>query len=406
MKRKGLVLAAVAGAVLLGGWGAYAWLHRKGPEVKYRTAKVERGDVVNAVRATGTVQPIQQVQVGTQVNGPILKLNADYNSVVKAGDIVAQIDPSVYEARVAQDRANLQQAEASVEQARAKLLQADKELERTQKLAKLEMVPVSELETAAANRDVCAAQVRLDEASVSQARATLRVSQANLDYTTIRSPVDGVVIARNVNAGQTVVASMTAQTIFLVATDLSRVQVEASVPEADIGGVQEGQPVAFTVDAYDREFTGSVTQVRLASTSVQNVVTYPVIITAENPERKLFPGMTASISCEISRTNDVLKIPNAALRFQPELAAKTNSQHRAAGKRKPGHRAVWVNGATGPSRVEVRTGISDGSFTAVTGDGLAEGDEVITGMLDGSAAPANGTVNPFVPRMPARRGMR
>ena len=404
MRSKGWILTAVAGVALLGGWGAYAWLHHKGQETKFRTARVERGDVVNAVRATGTVQPIQQVQVGTQVNGPILKLNADYNSVVKAGDIVAQIDPTVYEARVAQDQANLQQAESSVVQARAKLLQAEQELERTQKLAKLEMVPTSELETAAANRDVLAAQVKLAEASVSQARAALRVSKANLDYTTIRAPVDGVVIARNVNEGQTVVASMTAQTIFLVATDLSRIQVEASVPEADIGGVREGQPVVFTVDAYDREFTGSVAQVRLASTSVQNVVTYPVIINAANPELRLFPGMTASISCEIDRTNDVLKIPNAALRFEFGSVGKTNSQHQASGKRKWGHRAVWVNSPAGPSRVEVETGITDGSFTAVTGDALAEGQEVITGVLEGGAA--NETVNPFVPRMPARRGMR
>lgn len=400
MNRKGWIITVVAGLAILGGVGAYSWMKHKGTGPKYRIARVERGDVVQAVRATGIVQPIKQVQVGTQVNGPIQKLYVDYNSVVKTGDLVAQIDPTVYEARAAQDQANLLQAEASVEQSRAKLLQAEKELERAQKLEKLELVPTSELDAAAANRDVLAAQVRLAEASVSQARATLRVSQANLDYTTIRSPVDGIVIARNVNEGQTVVASMSAQTIFLVATDLSQIQVEASVPEADIGSVRPGQPVVFTVDAYDREFTGSVTQVRLASTSVQNVVTYPVIINASNTEGRLFPGMTASLSCEISRAHDVLKLPNAALRFQLESAGKTNTQDRAAGKRRMGLRGVWVNGPDGPSHVEVETGSTDGSFTAITGGALVEGQDVITGLLEAGAS--TDTVNPFVPRMPRR----
>jgi HlyD family secretion protein len=195
---------------------------------------------------------------------------------------------------------------------------------------------------------------------------------------------------------------MTAQTIFLVATDLSQVQVEASVPEADIGSVREGQPVAFTVDAYDREFTGSVAQVRMASASVQNVVTYPVIIKAANPEGRLFPGMTASLSCEISRADNALKIPNAALRFQPESAARTNAQARVPGKARKAQRTVWVKGPGGLASIDVEAAVTDGSYTALERGALVEGQEIITGILEAGAAAE--TVNPFVPRMPRRGG--
>jgi HlyD family secretion protein len=344
---------------------------------------------------------------------------------------VAQIDPRVYEARLAQDEASLTQALASVEQADARLAQADRELGRARELARRDMQSQAELDAAQAERDILAAQAKLSRAAVEQGQAALRLSRANLEYTRIRSPVDGVVIARNVSEGQTVVASMTAQVLFTVATDLRRIQVEASVPEADIGKVRAGQPVTFTVDAHDQTFHGTVAQVRMAATTVQNVVTYTVVIDAENPEGKLFPGMTATITCEIARRADALKVPNAALRFRPPAAAdgatarsgeKTGTGRLAGGgasggvsggaARKPGsgdrsRQAVWIQKSSdaAPERVTVGLGITDGQFTELAdAAGLAEGREVLVGLAEAKAEAK--TVNPFVPVFPGRNRPR
>lgn len=411
--KKGMII--VAGILLLAAAtvGTYAFLGRHEAPKAYRTALVERGDLIQTVRATGTVEPIFLVQVGTQVNGPIRKLFVDYNDRVKAGDIVAQIDPAVYEAHLARDKANLSQCEANVEQTEAKLAQADKDLARSRELAKRDMLSQSELDAAVATRDALAAQIKVVRAAVEQARAALSTSQTELDYTTIRSPVTGVIINRNVSEGQTVVASMSAQVLFSIATDLKKMQVQASIPEADIGRVSVGQPVSFTVDAYDENFTGSVTQIRLAAATVQNVVTYPVVITAANPDGKLFPSMTANISCEVARRTDVLKVPNAALRFTPPDApaeGKTASRENgksggnAHGERRNRGAKVWILGPGGvPQSVRVAVGISDGAFTELKTPGtLTEGTSVLTGLADTSATPT--TVNPFTPQMP--RGMR
>jgi HlyD family secretion protein len=380
---------------------------------QYRTAKVECGNITQTVRATGTIQPIKLVQVGTQVNGPIRKLYVDFNSQVKAGDLVAQIDPTTYEARLAQDQANLIQSQANVEQTRAKLVQAEKELERTQKLTAREMLSQSDLDSATATRDTLTAQMKVSEAAVAQAQAALRLSQANLGYTTIKSPVDGVVINRNVSEGQTVVASMSAQVLFLIATDLRKIQVEASIPEADIGNVAMGQLVIFNVDAYEQSFTGTVTQIRMAASTVQNVVTYPVIIEADNPGNKLFPGMTADIVCEVARHDNVLKVPNAALRFKPEdraaATAETPAKPKgkgAAARAERGYKIWAQKPETGtPRPIFVSLGITDGAFTEVRGDSsLAEGQDIITGIQVANSTQEK-TVNPFTPKVPgtARR---
>ncbi|MEI8120995.1 MAG: efflux RND transporter periplasmic adaptor subunit [bacterium] len=396
----GIVLVAIA---VTGYFAIRYYSESKSKESRYKTAPVERGDVVQTVRATGTIQPIRLVQVGTQVNGPIRKLYVDYNSQVKAGDLVAQIDPTTYEARLAQDQANLIQSQANVEQTKVRLTQAEKELERANKLTAREMISQADLDTAVATRDALLAQLKVVQAAVAQAEASLRLSKANLGYTTISSPVDGVVIARNVSEGQTVVASMTAQVLFLIATDLRRIQVEASIPEADIGNIALGQRVTFTVDAFDLVFTGAVTQIRMAAVTVQNVVTYPVVIQADNPGTKLFPSMTADIVCEVARHENVLRIPNAALRFKPEEKDKTAKngkdnnapRRRARLDQKP---RLWIQtpDGNGVKPVSISLGITDGAFTELRDPGtLTENQDVITGML--VVSDDEKTVNPFTP---------
>jgi len=409
------IISLVLLAAGIAGFFSYrAWSSGKNGAPNYRTVPLERGDVIQTVRATGIIQPIKLVQVGTQVNGPIQKLYVDFNSRVKAGDLVAQIDPTTYQARLAQDQANLIQSQANVEQTQAKLTQAEKELERTKTLAAREMLSQSDLDSALATRDTLTAQLKVVQAAVAQAKAALQLSQANLGYTTISSPVDGVVINRNVSEGQTVVASFNAQVLFSIATDLQKIQVEASIPEADIGNVAAGQQVTFTVDAYNEQiFTGTVTQVRMAASTVQNVVTYPVIIEAVNPDLKLFPGMTADIICEVAHHANVFKVPNAALRFKPEesLAAETPTPAKGKGKSDRADRAhkIWVlipeTGRIHPASVSL--GITDGAFTEIKGShSLVVGQPIITGIQVTSNNEK--TVNPFTPQMPGagRRATR
>ena len=394
--------------------GVMVWIFRREKTVgQYRTAKIERGTLVQTVRATGVVQPVKLVQVGTQVNGPVRKLYVDYNDQVKEGDLVAQIDPTVYEAQLARDDANLKQSSASVEQTQAKLVQVSNELVRATELARRDMVSQAELDTALADRDSLAAQLKVAEAAVDQSKAALRLSRANLGYTTIRSPVDGVVIARNVDEGQTVVASMSAQTLFSIATDLNTMQIETSVPEADIAGIKTGKTARFRVDAFEETFTGVVQQIRLSSAAVQNVVTYPVILHASNPQMKLFPGMTANVDFEVASRTNCLIVPNAALRFTPESAAgKATAQAPApapasgSGDRARGRGPrVWIQPDAGaaPTSVVVRAGITDGSQTEIREPTkLRENDAVLTGIAKPGVAAAE-TVNPFMPKMPGGR---
>lgn len=412
MKRWIIVIVAllIAGT---GAWFAWKkWGHREKP-ILYRTVKVERGAVVQIVRATGTVQPVKLVQVGTQVNGPIMKLGADFNSNVKAGDVVAQIDPAVYQANLAQADATLTRSRASVDEMAARLLQASNDLERANGLARRDLLSKADLDTAVVNAAADVAELKMAEAQVKQNEAALQLAKANLGYTTITAPVDGVVVSRNVDEGQTVVASMSAQTLFTIATDLRTVLISASVPEADIGQIRERQQVTFNVDAYPLVFTGAVDQVRLAASTVQNVVTYPVIVRAANPDLKLFPGMTANISCIVAEHNDVLKVPNAALRFKPDKTARPDKTGKpaAAGEapaRKSGGESrpkLWVQTPEGGLKpLHVTTGITDGAFTEVSGDELTEDQTIVTG-IDDTASQAS-VVNPFMPTPPASRQTR
>lgn len=408
MKRWIIALPLLATLAAGGGW---YWKHASEQEGKtrYRTTRLERGDLIQTVRASGLIAPLRLVDVGTQVNGPINKLYVDFNSKVKAGDLVAQIDPTTYEAKLAQDQANLIAAQANVEQINAKLVQAEKELTRTRKLAEQKMLSETDLDSAIALRDSLAAQIKVAMASIDQTKASLRLSQANLGYTTIRSPVDGVVITRNVSQGQTVVASLNAMTLFKIATDLGTIQVEASIPEADIGRVAEGQIVTFTVDAYDTIFTGRVTQVRMSANTQQNVVTYPVMVSADNPDRKLFPGMTAIIICEVARRTNVLKVANAALRFKPVEKTQPNSENKAKrkGLRMVQRPKLWIlkEGTEALQPVPISLGITDGSFTEIVEPcRLAEGQDLVTGIEANDDEEK--TVNPFVPQMPSRRVAR
>lgn len=392
----GIVLCAAVAA------GIWWWRSRAEPAPRYRTVPVEKGELVQTVRATGSVKPRRLVEVGTQVNGPIQKLYVDYNDTVKEGDLVAQIDPTVYKARLAQEQANLLQSEASVDQARARLGQAEKNLARAQELARRDMISQADLDQAVAERDTLAAQRKVAEASVAQSRAALQMAEANLGYTVIRSPVDGVVIDRNVSEGQTVVASMTAKTLFMIATDLRQVEIEASIPEADIGTIRPDQTVTFTVDAHTDTFTGKVAQIRLAAKTYQNIVTYPVIVRAENKDGKLFPGMTANILCEVAHRQDIVKVPNAALRF------RMPSQKEGTGRRKEKATKVWVLRAPGgrPESVRVTLGVTDGTHTELKDPGgIAAGDEVVVG-TNALDSVSKDVVNPFAPPAPPRRRPR
>ncbi|MFZ4396129.1 MAG: efflux RND transporter periplasmic adaptor subunit [Kiritimatiellia bacterium] len=402
-----------------GGGGWYAWRKwgRQEKAATYRTVKVERGEVLQIVRATGIVQPVKLVQVGTQVNGIVQKLYVDFNSRVKAGDVVARIDPSVYQANLSQGEANLARNQAAVDEARAGLLKATNDLARATGLASKQLISNADLDSAIASAASASAQLKVAIAQVQQTAAALDLARANLSYTVITAPVDGIVIARNVDEGQTVVTSMSAQTLLTIATDLRTVLISASVPEADIGPVSPGQKVTFNVDAYPTAFTGTVDQIRLAASTVQNVVTYPVMVRAENPGEKLFPGMTANISCVIAERTNVLRVANAALRFKPENADAAGKSGKSGKSDKPP--AVAGNSGTPPrsgrsgekkpklyvqqpdgslTPLRITTGITDGTFTEVSGDDLSEGQEVVAGLLNNGAKSA--VVNPFMPTPP------
>lgn len=430
------IVAAAAGAWLYLTNGASA----RSTEVKTRTAKVERGEVVEVVAASGTVQPVLLVQVGTQVSGVIEKLFKDFNSPVKAGETIAQLDPRRLEAQVVQDEAALARARAEVARVKAELARAKSEERRQRMLAERKLTSDAELEAAIAAAAALAAQIEVAEAAVKQAEASLEMARVNLGYATIVSPIDGIVVSRSVDVGQTVAASLSAPTLFTIANDLTKVQIQASVPEADIGRIRAGQRATFNVDAHpERTFEGVVSQVRLASTVNQNVVTYTVLVDAQNQDGHLLPGMTANVSFEIARSpEDGLRVPSAALRLrppegavEPAVAPRARLDGRAGGpasgieagtgprvaarERRPGGgddvAKVYVPGVAGRLRaVPVRRGVSDGAMTHVVPldpAALPEGAEVVTAVIpegDGADAPLQ---NPFAPpRMGGGRGGR
>jgi HlyD family secretion protein len=345
----------------------------KGDTTSYRTEAVTRGDIQQAITATGTVNAVTTVLVGTQVSGTIKELFVDFNSHVKKGQLIAQIDPEMFEAQAAQARANVTKADAAFQD-------AERTLKRNQELFSRNLVPRSDLDTAETNYYSSKAQLE-------QAKAALRVSETNLRYTRILSPVDGVVISRNVDIGQTVAASFQTPTLFTIAQDLTKMQINTNVAESDIGMVQVGQDVEFTVDAYpDTTFKGKVWQIRQAPITVQNVVTYDVVIQVDNRDLKLMPGMTANVTIIIVTKHDVLRITNAVLRFRMTDKAAGDGSSAARGGSAAGMKgpAVWVLENGKPRRVAITPGISDGTYTEIASGDIKEGQNVIIESLKGN----------------------
>ena len=439
----------------------------KGP-VQYYTAKVETGEIKQVVEATGTINAVITVQVGSQVSGTIAKLYVDFNSHVRKGQLIAQIDPPLFQGALSQAKADLENARANLAvavantaKARAADAQTKADYERNLGLSKQGVISQQSLDVAKANAESAAAQVSAALAQENQARAQVQqkqaaveVAQTNLDYTTIHAPIDGTVVARNVDVGQTVAASLQAPTLFTIAQDLTKMQVYAKTDESDVGQIRSGQKITFKVDAYPREtFTGTVSQVRMNSTVVQNVVTYDTIIDFNNPELKLFPGMTAYVSIPVATAANVLKVPNGALRYKPDLPAEeiralyqTHGIPEGAGSRPQSSKAETApaggarsqgagarKGATGggagdgSSRAEesqapkydtqvvwklledkslepvrIKTGITDHTFTEIIHElngELKAGDELVTGVAQGrGSANAPRPGGPGVPR--------
>ena len=398
MRQAVWIAGILAVGLAIGGYVFFSG-ERKAP-IRYRTAPVERGTVVSVVTATGTINPVVSVQVGSQVTGKIESLHADFNSIVKAGEVVARIDPAVYEARRDQASANLANAKAALTKARADLAQRKRELDRARALLGQQFVSQNEVDVAATAYEGAGAQIEVAEAQVKQAQAVLDAAELDLKYTVIRSPVHGIVIARNVEVGQTVTAGFQTPTLFLIALDLMQMQVDTNVSESDIGGIAEGKEASFSVDAYPGEqFQGRVRQVRNAPISVQNVVTYNVVVGVDNRDLRLKPGMTANVSIIVARKEQVLKVPNAALRFTPPKSERADSQGPGTGgdRAATGSNAalpvvtsgvpsaltktVWEISPSGdPEAVPIQSGISDGTATEVVSGKLKEGDAVIVGI--------------------------
>lgn len=378
-----LVMAAAGGAL-------YVFKENK-TEAKWRTEAAVRGDIVESVTATGTLNATTTILVGTQVSGTVKRLLVDFNSPVKKGQVIAQIDPAAFEAQVEQAKANLLSARANLEKARATGIDTKRTYERNKDLFSRNLVAKSDLDTAQTNHDSAVAQVSAAQAQIAQAEAALRLAQTNLAYTDIISPVDGVVISRNVDVGQTVAASFQTPTLFVIAQDLTKMQIDSNVNEADIGNIRAGQDVEFTVDAYpEKTFSGNVIQVRNSPIVVQNVVTYDVVITVDNTGLKLKPGMTANVSLITARKTGVVKVPNAALRFKlPEGAAPGKPRPKAQQGGTPGA-SVWVLDGGKPVKVKITTGISDGSYTEVASGEIKEGQQLIVESLSKPNSSARG----------------
>ena len=370
---------------------------------RYLTAPVTRGDVVSTIEATGTLEAVETVEVGTQVSGTIKSLHADFNSHVTAGQVVARLEPSLFDAQVEQARASLVRLQADLERAQVTAEDADTKLRRAQELWEKQLVSRADLDAAEATARQAKASIKSAEAQLAQGQATLNQNEVNLSHTIIRAPIDGIVISRNVDVGQTVAASMSAPVLFVIAKDLSRMRVNASIDESDIGRIADAQPVTFTVDAYPGErFTGTVSQVRLEPKVESNVVSYVTIIDVANRDMKLKPGMTANVTVEVARQNSTLRVPTSALRFQPATDATAATGEPA--RRRGGARAsqVWVlaDGTLHP--IPVEPGLSDGTTTAVSGE-LDERMRVVTGTVAASNTAATGQTSPS-PLVPPLRG--
>ena len=435
----------LAGLAVIGGAGAWWMLHQRDRAPMFHTAAVKRGDLVAVISATGTVEPEQVVDVGCQVNGLLIAFgkdvngnSVDYGSIVEQGGVVARIDDTLYVAAVNMDKASLEQARANLVNAKAnvllmkaKLWEAEVDWRRAQKLGPGQaLAPTTydqykaNYEEAKANLAVAVAQVDMAAAAVSLAVETLKKDEANLAYCTVKSPVAGVVVDRRVNIGQTMVASMSAPSIFLIAKDLKRIQVWASVNEADIGNIHRGQPVNFTVDTFgDQVFHGAVGKVRLNATMSQNVVTYTVEVNYDNSDGKLLPYLTTNLQFEIGRRQNVLLASNASLRWTPRFNRTAFESGRApntaavASRRGEGevapsggpesHGTVWVPQGDTVRPINVHVGLTDGVWTEVSGEGLTEGMRVVTdeGKRESGGSQSEGA-SPLIPQRGGFRGPR
>ena len=431
-----IALVVVAGVVL----GLTVFGKGKNGKVAYRTETLGRGDIEALVVTSGTLNPIETVDVGAQVSGKIEKLYADFNSVVTKGQVVAELDQEPLLMKIQQNEANYKSRVASLERSKVSLQTAEKAYERAKSLFAKELISIEEMDASEANFLNAKSDLVSSEATLAQAKSTLDLSKVDLGYSVIKAPVDGVVITRKVNVGQTLQSNYAAPVLFQVATDLTKMKVECSVDESDIGKVKEGQKVRFTVEAYpNQNFDGIVQQVRFSPETVQNVVTYTTIVNVDNPEKKLLPGMTATVSIIVGEAKNVLRVSNAALRFTPTLPAEElqaimkESAERMMAKRQAeggqpgapaagappaagsapaaqgGQRAfnrpgggqaggaarpqtprVWMQDQNGKwSMVFLRTGVQDTSYSEIVRSELKEGDVIVAGLL--SAASATGS---------------
>jgi HlyD family secretion protein len=425
--------------VVAGGIGAWWWRARHAPKLSLRTVVVRRGDVSSSISASGTIEPEEVVDVGAQVAGLIKTFGTDvdgkaidYGSVIEEGAVLATIDDSVYAADLAVARAQMEQdkagelsAAANLDQMKAKLIQADAEWKRSQELSKAQLLADVDFDTARANFESAKANVGVADAAVAQARAATVQAQAgfekarrNLDFCVIKSPVKGVIIDRRVNIGQTVVSSFNAPSLFLIAKDLTRMQIWVGVNEADIGRIVPGAPVTFACDAFPgRQFNGTVGKVRLNATMTQNVVMYTVEVNTENPDKVLLPYLTANVHFVTRKETNVLLVPNAALRWSPSSLAQISPDARRqnpadspAGDSVHDSKSTKQNQGSTESRgmiwlkegefvrpLEVNVGTSDGANTAIAANNLQEGEEVVTGELSASAR--DSIKNPFLPQV-------
>jgi HlyD family secretion protein len=456
MPKRLLILTLVA-AVLAGG-GLFYYRAQNAAKVPTPvTAEVTRGNVVSKVDATGTLAPVTTVQVGSQVSGTVKALFVDYNAHVRKGQVIAELDPSLFQTQVDQARATLIKSQSDVDRAKVEVDDSSSKLRRAQELYDQKLISRNDLETAQSTAMQAEAALKSVEAQVTQARASLNQTQVNLQHTIITSPIDGTVISRNVDVGQTVAASMSAPTLYVIAQDLTHMQVSASIDESDIGRIETGQSVSFRVDAYPQQtFRGTVKQVRLDAKTDQNVVSYTTMIDVPNEDLRLKPGMTANVTVQIAANDNVLRVPNSALRFAPtpelfaalgqeppqqmagvgtgrgvagtagqtpgrerfaqltpeeraQSAARFTPEQRAefrdrraaagdpAGAAGGGFGRVWALRDAKLQLVRVRTGVTDGAITAIVGGELEEGDRVVTGITEPGATATSQTANPLLP---------
>ncbi len=412
-RHRTLLLVAVLGMLLL------FWLSSGSTStIQFRTAPVQRGDLRVTISATGTLEPEEVIDVGAQVAGIITSFGTDnagkiidYGSEVKAGQVLAQIDDAVYRSDVLQGEAELKRAQADVQQYKAKLLLAGRDWERAQKLGASDALSQTAYDSYRSAFEVAKANVGVGEAQVSQAEASLVRAKRNFDFSVIRSPVDGVIIDRKVNIGQTVVASLNAPSLFLIAKDLKRMQVWVSVNEADIGSIRPGQRASFGVDAFPRErFEGRVGKIRLNATMSQNVVTYIVEVATDNDDGNLLPYLTANVEFEISNEQNALLVPNAALRWVPKEESmlpelrKARTAPESKEPRQKKQKQVWVRDGDYVRPLPVTALGTDEVLTAISGEGVNEGLEVIIGEEIAPDESAPKTTNPFAPQIPRRGG--